>query len=63
MGVFISLHVSNKVDPEQWEKAYEETLVLVDAFNLIEIQKFEKFGCKYFAEKRKKGKGRKSRGW
>ena len=49
MGVFISLHVSNKVDPEQWEKAYEETLVLVDAFNLIEIQKFEKFGCKYFA--------------
>lgn len=49
MGVFISLHASNKIDPVQWEKAYEETLVLVDAFKFIEIQEFEKFDCKYFA--------------
>ncbi|SHK26880.1 hypothetical protein [Fibrobacter sp. UWB12] len=49
MGIFISLHASNKVDPAQWEKAYEETLVLVDAFNFIEVREFEKFDFKYFA--------------
>lgn len=49
MGVFISLHASNKIDPVQWEKAYEETLILVDKFNLIEFQEFEKFDCKYTA--------------
>ncbi|MBQ2553256.1 MAG: hypothetical protein II563_10485 [Treponema sp.] len=49
MGVFISLLASNKVDPIQWEKAYEETLVLVDKMGLVEIREFEKFGQKYFA--------------
>ena len=49
MGVFISLRASNKVDPVQWEKAYEETLLLVDWFKLINFQEFEKFGCKYVA--------------
>ena len=49
MGVYISLHASNKVNPLQWEKAYEESLILVDKFNLIEFQDFEKFGKKYFA--------------
>lgn len=41
MGVYISLHASNKVNPAQWEKAYEETLILVDKFNFIEIQKLK----------------------
>lgn len=49
MGVYISLLASNKVDPIQWEKAYEETLVLADKMGLIEIREFEKFGQKYFA--------------
>ena len=49
MGVFISLCASNKVDPVQWEKAYEETLVLADKMGLIEIREFKKFGQKYFA--------------
>ena len=49
MGVYISLHASNKVNPLQWKKAYEESLILVDKFNLIEFQDFEKFGKKYFA--------------
>ena len=49
MGVFISLHASNKVDPAQWEKAYEETLILVDKFNFIEIQKLKKYDQEYFA--------------
>ena len=49
MGVFITLLASNKVDPIQWEKAYEETLVLADKMGLIEIREFEKFGQKYFA--------------
>ena len=49
MGVYISLFASNKVDPIQWEKAYEETLVLADKMGLIEIREFEKFGQKYFA--------------
>ena len=49
MGVYISLLASNKVDPVQWEKAYEETLVLADKMGLIEIREFEKFGQKYFA--------------
>lgn len=49
MGVYISLHASNKVNPAQWEKAYEETLILVDKFNFIEIQKLKKFNQEYFA--------------
>jgi hypothetical protein len=49
MGVYISLLASNKVDPVQWEKAYEETLILADKMGLIEIREFEKFGQKYFA--------------
>lgn len=44
MGVFVTLLASNKVDPIQWEKAYEETLVLADKMGLIEIREFEKFG-------------------
>ena len=43
MGVYISLHASNKVNPIQWEKAYEETLILVDKFNFIEIQELKKW--------------------
>lgn len=49
MGVYITLIASNKVNPMQWEKAYEETLVLADKMGLIEIREFEKFGQKYFA--------------
>ena len=49
MGVFISLCASNKVDPVQWEKAYEETFVLVNRLGLIEFREFEKFGQKYYA--------------
>jgi len=49
MGVYITLVASNKVDPTQWEKAYEETLILADKMGLIEIREFEKFGQKYFA--------------
>lgn len=49
MGVHISLHASNKIDPEQWEKTYEESLVLINKFGLIEFREFEKFGCKYMA--------------
>lgn len=49
MGVYITLLASNKVDPVQWEKAYEETLILADKMGLIEIREFEKFGQKYFA--------------
>lgn len=49
MGVYITLTASNKVDPIQWEKAYEETLILADKMGLIEIREFEKFGQKYFA--------------
>ena len=47
MGVQISLHASNMVDPAQWEKAYEESLILVDKFNFIEFQKFNKFEGEY----------------
>jgi len=49
MGVQISLHASNMVDPAQWEKAYEESLILVDKFNFIEFQKFNKFEGEYTA--------------
>lgn len=46
MGVFIQLNVSNKVTQEEWEKAYEEALILVDKFKLVEMGKIEKFGKK-----------------
>lgn len=44
MGIYIHLNVSNKVTPEQWEKAYEESLILVEKFNLVEHGVIEKFG-------------------
>lgn len=43
MGVFIYLNVSNKVKPEEWEKAYEESLILVDKLNLVEWSEIKKF--------------------
>lgn len=48
MGVFIYLNVSNKVTPEQWEKAYEETLTLVEKFDLVEYDEIKKFDRKIF---------------
>lgn len=39
MGIAIYLDVSRSVTREEWEKVYEETLVLVKAFPLAERRK------------------------
>ena len=39
MGIYINLDISHSVTQEEWEKVYEETLVLVNAFPLAERRK------------------------
>lgn len=39
MGIFIHLGISRAVQKKEWEKVYEETLQLVDAFPLAERRK------------------------
>lgn len=46
MGIYIHLNVSNKVDSKQWEKAYEESLILIDKIGLVEYDEIKKFGRK-----------------
>lgn len=36
MGIFIYLKISKSVKPEEWEKVYQETLVLVKNLPLAE---------------------------
>ena len=39
MGIFIHLAISHSVTKDEWQKVYEETLKLVEAFPLAEKEK------------------------
>lgn len=50
MGIFIYENVSKSVTKAEWEKVYEETLVLVDAFPLAERSAITYSGKKSYAQ-------------
>ena len=39
MGIYINLNISLSVTREEWKKVYEESLKLVEAFPLADIDK------------------------
>lgn len=50
MGIFIYENLSKSVTKAEWEKVYEETLVLVDAFPLAERSAITYSGKKSYAQ-------------
>lgn len=50
MGIFIYENVSKSVTKVEWEKVYEETLVLVDALPLAERSAITYSGKKSYAQ-------------